>query len=289
MIQFREIEEGVKMKVCKKILVRILIFFFLAVTLLVTLGPFLWVLFASFQTNKEILDFTLGFPSGVQIKNYTTAFQLAPIVRYYFNSIFITFFGVTINLIAMGMAAYVLSRFQFRGQNLIRLLFSMGLLIPGAALLLPLYTSVSAVGLYDSMWGLIIVYVGFGIPQSLFIISSYYKTIPKEMEESAYLDGAGFVRTYITIIMPLARPSFATAGVMQFLLCWNEFQFALTLTTGDRSRTLPIALYYFKSSFASDYGAMFAAIVLVSLPSIIVYIILQKYVVTGMVAGAVKG
>ena len=123
----------------------------------------------------------------------------------------------------------------------------------------------------------------------LFILSSYYKTIPREMEESAYLDGAGFVTAYLHIILPLARPAFATAGVMQFLLCWNEFQFALTLTTGHQSRTLPIALYYFKSAFASDYGAMFAAVVLVSLPSIIVYVILQKHVVSGLVAGAVKG
>ncbi len=113
--------------------------------------------------------------------------------------------------------------------------------------------------------------------------------IPWEMEESAYLDGCGFFQTWVRIILPLAKPAFATAGVMQFLLCWNEFQFALTLTSGHDSRTLPIALYYFKSAFASDYGAMFAAIVLVSIPSIIVYVIMQKYVNAGLVAGAVKG
>lgn len=277
------------MKILKKAVGKIFIVLFLSIVVLVSLGPFLWVFISSFQTNKEILGFTIGFPNGVHIKNYGTALRIAPIIRYYFNSIFVAFFGVTINLFTMGLAGYVLSRFHFRGQNLIRLLFSVGLVIPGAALLLPLYTSINAVGLYNNMWGLIIVYVGFGIPQSLFIISSYYKTIPIEMEESAYLDGAGFFETYIKIIMPLAKPAFATAGVMQFLLCWNEFQFALTLTTGDQSRTLPIALYYFKSAFATDYGAMFAAIVLISMPSIIVYIALQKYVVTGMVAGAVKG
>ncbi len=277
------------MKTLKKVLSKSFIFIFLAFSLTVTLAPFLWVLFASFQTNREILNFTLGFPSGLNVKNYAKAFQIAPIAQYYGNSILVTFFGIILNLIIMSMAAYVLSRFQFRFQGLIRTMFSMGLLIPGAALLLPLYTSVSAVGLYDSLWGLIVVYVGFGIPTSLFILSSYYKTIPKEMEESAYLDGAGFVTAYLHIILPLARPAFATAGVMQFLLCWNEFQFALTLTTGHQSRTLPIALYYFKSAFASDYGAMFAAVVLVSLPSIIVYVILQKHVVSGLVAGAVKG
>ena len=277
------------MKTVKKVLSKLFIFLFLSAALVVTLGPFLWVFFASFQTNREILSFTLGFPSGLNIKNYAKALQIAPIAQYYHNSIIVTFFGIIFNLLIMSMAAYVLSRFQFKMQGLIRTMFSMGLLIPGAALLLPLYTSVSTVGLYDSVWGLIVVYVGFGIPTTLFILSSYYRTIPREMEESAYLDGAGFVRTYLYVILPLAKPAFATAGVMQFLLCWNEFQFALTLTTGHQSRTLPIALYYFQSAFASDYGAMFAAVVLVSLPSIIVYVILQKQVVSGLVAGAVKG
>jgi raffinose/stachyose/melibiose transport system permease protein len=133
------------------------------------------------------------------------------------------------------------------------------------------------------------VYTAFGIPTSVFVISSYFLTIPREMEESAYMDGAGFFKTYSIIILPLARPAFATAGIMQFLLCWNEFQFALTLTTGHEARTLPVALYYFKSAFASDYGAMFAAIILVSLPSIIVYVFLQKQVVSGLASGSVKG
>jgi raffinose/stachyose/melibiose transport system permease protein len=197
--------------------------------------------------------------------------------------------GVILNLTVMSMAAYVLSRFNFKLRNLVRAFFAMGLLIPGAALLLPLYTSIRAVGLYNNAWGLIVVYTAFGIPVSVFIMSSYFLTIPKEMEESAYIDGAGFLKTFTIIILPLARPAFATAGIMQFLLCWNEFQFALTLTTGHEARTLPVALYYFKSAFASDYGAMFAAIVLVSLPSIIVYSVLQKQVVSGLAAGSVKG
>jgi raffinose/stachyose/melibiose transport system permease protein len=120
-------------------------------------------------------------------------------------------------------------------------------------------------------------------------MSSYFLTIPKALEESAYIDGSGFLRTFVVIILPIARPAFATAGIMQFLQCWNEFQFALTLTTGHASRTLPVALYYFKSAFASDYGAMFATIVMVSLPSIIVYILAQKQIVSGLAAGAVKG
>lgn len=273
----------------KKLLSRTGIFLFLLFIAIVSMGPFLWVFLASFKTNREILSFSIGFPSGIHFKNYATAFKIAPIPKYYVNSLIVTFFGVILNLIIVGLAAYVLSRFMFKGQKLIRTMFSFGLLVPSAALLLPLYTSISRIGLYNRYGGLILVYIGFGTTQTLFILSSYFKTIPREMEESAYMDGSGFLTTLVRIILPLARPAFATAGIMQFLLCWNEFQFALTLTTGHEARTLPIALYYFKSAFASDYGAMFAAIILVSIPSIVVYIFSQKLVVNGLVAGSVKG
>jgi raffinose/stachyose/melibiose transport system permease protein len=255
----------------------------------ISVVPFLWVLVSSVKTNREILTFSFGFTNGVHWQNYSNAFKIAPIARYFGNSIFVTLFGILLNILIMSMSAYVIARFDFKLKTFFRLLFAMGLLIPGAALLIPLYTTIKAVGLYNNVWGLILVYTAFGIPTSVFIMSSYFLTIPKEMEESAYIDGAGFVRTFAVIILPLARPAFATAGIMQFLHCWNEFQFALTLTTGHEARTLPVALYYFKSAFASDYGAMFAAIVLVSLPSILVYIFLQEQVVSGLAAGSVKG
>mgnify|MGYP003259584297 FL=1 len=113
-------------------------------------------------------------------------------------------------------------------------------------------------------------------------------TIPKELEESAYLDGSGFFKTFSLIVIPIAKPALGTAAVLEFLVAWNEFQFALTLTASNSNRTLPIALYYFKSQFASNYGAMFAATILVIIPSIIVYIALQEQVVSGLSAGAVK-
>ncbi|MDR1470411.1 MAG: carbohydrate ABC transporter permease [Spirochaetaceae bacterium] len=271
----------------KRGLLSIPVFVFLILLVIISVGPFLWVALSSFKTNREILTFSMG--GAFHIRNYSNAFRIAPIARYFVNSVVVTGFGIVLNLLFMSMAAYVLARFEFRFRGLVRSIFALGLLIPGAALLLPLFISVKAMGLYDTRAGLILVYIAFGIPTSVFIMSSYFLTIPKALEESAFLDGSGFLRTFAVIILPLARPAFATAGIMQFLHCWNEFQFALTLTTGHASRTLPVALYYFKSAFASDYGAMFAAIVVVSLPSIIVYILAQKQIVSGLAAGAVKG
>ncbi len=144
-------------------------------------------------------------------------------------------------------------------------------------------------GFYDQLLGLIICYAAFSLPVSMYILTSYYLTIPLELEEAAYIDGAGFYYTFWRVIFPLAKPAMATCGVLAFLGAWNEFQIAMTLTSSTEKRTLPIALLYFKSQFASDYGAMFAATMVVIIPSIVVFILLQKQVTEGLVSGAVKG
>lgn len=266
-----------------------MLFIFLGSIMLLSLVPFLWVFFSSFKLNPEILSADFFFPTGLHLKNYIGAFKLSPIAQYYGNSIFISTAATILNLLVMGMAGYILARAAFRMKSFFRAMFSMALLVPSAALLIPLYTTVKSVGLYDTKWGLILVYAAFGIPTTLFILSNYFSEIPRELEESAYIDGAGFLYTFIHIMLPLAKPAFATAGVLQFLTCWNEFQFAVTLTTGHESRTLPVALYYFKSAFASDYGVMFAATVLISLPSILIYIFMQRQIISGLTSGAVKG
>ena len=273
------------MNIFKLSMTKLFRFLFLSIIILLCIAPFLWVFASSFKLNPEILSSKFGFPTGLHIKNYANA----PIAQYYVNSIIVGIGATLLNLAVMGMASYILSRVVFRFKTFFRMMFSTALLIPGAALLIPLYSTVKAGGLLDTKLGLIIVYAGFGIPTSLFIISGYFLALPRELEESAYIDGAGFFYTFTRIILPLAKPAFATAGILQFLTCWNEFQFALTLTTGHESRTLPVALFYFKSSFASDYGAMFAATILISLPSIAIYMLLQKQVISGITSGAVKG
>lgn len=272
-----------------KLLLTGLKYAFVLTIIVLSIGPFLWVLLSSFKTNAEILTYSIGWPESFRISNYLMAFKIAPLARFYLNSVIVGVFGTLLNLIILGMSAYALSRFDFKGKKILVAIFSLSLLIPGAAMLQPLYLTVNTLGLYDRLIGLIIVYAGFGLPASLYILSSYFLTIPREMEESAYLDGASFFRTFLNIILPISKPGFGTAAVLQFLLCWNEFQFAITLTTGNKSRTLPLALYYFKSQFASDYGVMFAATVIVIIPSIIVYVLLQEQVVSGLAAGAVKG
>ncbi len=272
-----------------KAIQKILIGLFLTIIVVISIVPFIWVLFSSFKTNSEILSAGMGFPTGMHLSNYATAFKLAPILTFYKNSIVVGILATIVNLFVCSMAAYVVVRCNFKAKGLVTLMFSLGLIIPGAALIQPLYTILNAGHMYNTLTGLVLVYTALGMPTTFYIMVSYIKTIPFTLEEAAYIDGSGFFRTFVQIVLPITRPAFATAGVIQFLLAWNEFQFALTLTGSTEKRTLPIALYYFKSAFASDYGAMFAATVVVAIPSIIAFILLQKQVIAGLAAGSVKG
>lgn len=272
-----------------KIFSAILKYMYLTIIVGVSVVPILWVLISSFKTNLEILNSALSLPAIPRIQNYIHAYSLAPIGRLFINSVFVSVIGTLLTLLIIGLSSYVISRFEFFGKKILIIFFSMTLLIPGAALLIPIFSTINKLGLYDNIFSLIIVYAGFGIPATMYILTSYYLTIPREMEESGYIDGSSFSSTFFRLILPIARPGFATAAILQFLLCWNEFQFALTLTTGNASRTLPLALYYFKSQFATNYGSLFAVVVIVIIPSIIIYMFLSEQVVSGLASGAVKG
>lgn len=261
---------------------------FLLFIVITSVGPIIWVFISSFKTNSEIMTSVIGFPSGLKFKNYVNAFSMAPLTQFYMNSVIISIVATFLNVAVFSMAGYIMSKADFKMKKLVIILFSLPIMVPGVALLQPLYSTLNWVHLYNTRTGLIIVYAAFGLTTTFYIMTSYFRTIPSSLEEAAYIDGSGFVRTFVQIVLPLAKPALATVTILEFLLCWNEFQFALTLTTGNSKRTLPIALYYFKSAFASDYGAMFAATILVIIPSITVYILLQKQIISGLASGSVK-
>ena len=227
----------------KKAVSKIFIFLFIGFIIVISVAPLLWVVFSSFKTNREILSGSAGLPAVFSFKNYGDAMRLAPIPQFYLNSLIVAVSATVLNVFLLSMAAYVIARFKWRMKGFFRMMFSVGLLIPGAALLQPLYQVMTTVRLHDTLFGLILVYIAFGLPTTVYVMTSYFKTIPLELEESAYLDGSGFFRTFSTIILPLAKPAMGTAAVLEFLVAWNEFQFALTLTSSNQNRPIPIALY----------------------------------------------
>lgn len=263
------------------------LFFLFIIT--ISLFPFLWALMSSFKTNREILSSPFSLPTSLSPQNYASALKMAPIGTFYINSIIISLASVALILIVYSMSAYVFARYAFRGKGILFGVLSSSLLIPTTAIIYPLYMTILRLGLYNTKAGLILIYVAFSLPISLFILRSYFLSLPPNIEEAARVDGAGFVRTFVHIVLPIARPGLASAGILAFFRVWNDFLIALTMTTGTRHKTLPVAIEYFNSMLGSDFGALFAAVVMVVTPSIVIFLVMQRQIVAGLVAGAVKG
>ena len=194
-----------------------------------------------------------------------------------------------LNVLFLAMAAYVFARSRFRGKNLLYFILSLSLVVPTTALLQPVYSVVNTMGLYDTKMGLILVYTAINMPMSLLILRGTFQSIPRALEEAAYLDGAGFLRTFFQIMLPCAKGGLTSAAVLTFLNSWNEFTFALMLTNGQDARTLPLSLSYFTAQFSFNYTAMFAAVTIAVIPSIVVFAVFQEQVVSSLTAGSVKG
>jgi len=277
------------MKISSNIFTLSLKYLFILIVVIITLYPFLWISISSFKSNREIFTTPSSLPKHPSLRGYEVAFNVSPLGKYYLNSILITSLTTVITIFLTTMSGYALARFNFRSRNLIIIIFSSALLVPTFALAYPIYMVIKYFHLIDTKAGLIFVYSALGLPVRLFVIRSYFLTIPVDIEESAYLDGAGIFLTFWRIMVPLAKPGIATAATITFIDTWKEFFFALLLTTSDRARTLPLSLNYFVHFFSFDYRALFAAMVVVTLPTILVFIFMQEQVISSLAVGALKG
>lgn len=268
---------------------RVFSYLFMALCVLVALFPIVWVVLSSFKTNREILSNGLQLPSTFSFSGYKQALEMAPILKFFVNSLIVSFASTALNVFILAMAGYVFAKKKFRFKNLIFGILSLSMVIPSTALMSPVYTVITKLHLYDTKMVLILVYTALNMPISLMILRSAFAAIPTELEEAAYIDGAGFFRTFWQVMMPCAKGGLASAAVLAFLGSWNEFTFALLLTSSTSTRTLPLSLSYFTSQFSFNYTAMFAAITIAVLPSIIVFSIFQEQVCSSLTAGSVKG
>ncbi|RKX71948.1 MAG: carbohydrate ABC transporter permease [Spirochaetes bacterium] len=262
----------------------VLIFFFTF-----TFIPLLWLLISSFKTNLELQLKPFAMPKIWQFTNYANAVKISGLPRLFLNSIMISTVSTGLTMIVTSMAGFVFSRerFPFR-QGLLNLILA-GVLVPIIALMAPYFRLTNALGIYDSIWALIFTYTAINIPISTFLLYGFMRTLPRELEEAAIMDGTGFVGRYWRIILPLTKPGIVTAGTFVFLFSWNEFIYAMLLTSRPAVRTLQLGIRFFTSQFFTDYTSMFAAIVLTMLPTIIIYIVLHEQIIKGMTSGALKG
>ena len=251
--------------------------------------PLIWVLLSSFKTNMEIMSSAFSIPRTPSFIGYRIAMETAALHQRFFTSLIVASSATIASIGIYGMAGYALSRFKFRLRGAIFALLISSILIPTNAMIQPVYTVIKGLGLYDTKLALILVYTGFAMPVCLFLLRSYFLSIPTEMEEAAYLEGAGFFRAFWSVILPMTRPVLASASVLTFIASWNELLYALMLTSSERNRTLPLTLKYFTQMFTFNYPPMFAALVISILPSITIYVIMQEQIMESVVAGSIKG
>jgi raffinose/stachyose/melibiose transport system permease protein len=257
--------------------------------IMVTLMPLIWLLSSSLKTSLEIETGGFGMPAVLQFQNYLHALKVANLPMLFMNSVFVALFAVLLNILVSSLASFVLSRERFPGRNLVYIILTAGVLIPLISFLVPYFILVNRLGLYNTLYSLIMVYAAVNIPVSIFLITTFMKAIPKELEEAAIIDGCSFGARFWRIILPLSQSGLVTAGTFCFIYAWNEFVLAMLFTSDVKSRTVQLGIRFFQSQFLTDYGPMFAAIVIAMAPTILVYILLHNKIISGLTAGAVKG
>jgi raffinose/stachyose/melibiose transport system permease protein len=238
--------------------------------------PIIWILYSSFKTTKEFALSIISLPSQIHLINYLNVFTKTQMLVYFTNSFFISTIAVVLILGIGFVTGYLLARYSFKGRNIIYVLFLFGMIVPVHGLLIPLFIQFKLIGLLDKRITLLFPYVAFGLPLAIFLIESFIRTIPIEIDEAAYIDGSSVYRTMAQIIFPICRPVIATVIILAFLNAWNEFPFALVLLKSEKLKTVPIGLASFSGMYNANYPGMMAALVIAIAPIIIIYLFFSK-------------
>ena len=250
----------------------------LAVWSIIVIVPFLWVVLSSFKTTKEILASPFSLPAHWQFDNYAHAWTDAGIRQFFLNTVIVVGAALVLVMLLGSMCAYVLARFKFPGSRFIYYLMLAGLTFPIFLAIVPLFFILKNIGLINTLPGLIMVYVAFALPFTVFFLYAFFKTLPDDVYEAAQIDGAGEWRAFFRIMLPMARPGMAAVAIFNFLGLWNQFLLPVALNT-DQSRyvlTQGMASFASQAGYAVDFGALFAAVVITVVPVLIVYVIFQR-------------
>jgi ABC-type glycerol-3-phosphate transport system permease component len=258
--------------------------------------PMVWVAYSSLKDDDQIFRDTFALPAlgALRTDNYARAWSEAHFGEYFFNSVLVTVSSVVL-IVALGsMAAYALARFYHPASRVVFGLILAGLTIPAQLAVVPLFFELRAVGLLNSRLGLILVYTANGLPFAIFILSGFFKALPRSLHEAAIVDGCGEFDAFRRVLLPLARPALVTVAIFQFIGVWKEYFYAFMLVSGDTTgdaRTIPLGLANLSiaAEYRTEYGMLFAGIMLVTIPILVVYVLLQRHIVRGIAAGALKG
>ncbi|MET7312796.1 MULTISPECIES: carbohydrate ABC transporter permease [unclassified Streptomyces] len=252
--------------------------------------PLLWAVMASFKTDDSILSTPWALPDKLHFENWSRAWSQAHMSDYFFNTVIVVGGSLIGTLLLGSMAAYVLARFDFPGNRFLYFLFIGGMSFPIILALVPLFFVMNNMGLLNTVHGLILVYIAYSLPFTVFFLTSFFRTLPTSVAEAAMLDGASHTRTFFQVMLPMAKPGLISVGIFNFLGQWNQYMLPTVLNTEPDHRVLSQGLVELATSqgYKGDWSGLFAGLVMAMLPVLAAYIIFQRQVVAGLTAGAVK-
>lgn len=267
--------------------------FILLVTIFVALlflFPIYIAVLTSFKSPMEIASSILALPESLNFSNYIDGMKESQFAKSLLNSVLVTFPAVFMIVLFSAMGGYAIARYS-RKSNLLRLMdkiYLSSLMIPFQVIMIPVYKTFKDLGLLNSLFGMILMLTGYSIAYPTFLIVGFVKSVPREMEEAAMIDGCGPYRSFFEIVLPLLKPIVATVAALHVMWLWNDYNIAVILLQKDAIRTLTVKQYYFFSEFSANYGMAFAAAIVCMIPILVFFICMQKYLVEGISAGAVK-
>lgn len=260
----------------------------LGLVLILYILPFVFVILNSFKTTKEIVANPLSLPTNINFNNYIGAYNKMGYSHAFINSLIITICSVGLIIVFSSMAAYIIVRRNWKFTQYLFFIMVASMIIPFQGIMIPLVKIYGSLGMLNSKWALIYMYLGFGSALAVFMYHGFIKVIPLELEEAALVDGASKFRIFTTIIFPLLKPTTMTIAILDILWIWNDFLLPSLVLIGEKERTLPLSTFYFYGTYTRDYGLSMAGLMLTTIPVIIIYIFAQKHIIEGVVAGSIK-
>ena len=279
------------MKISAMKIKKTLIYLFLAVFTFIQIFPFYWLVTFSFKSNTEIFDSNnlVGLPKVWHLENFSKALMGGEILRYLLNSVFYAAVTVVVSTLLASMVAYAINRMYWKAKGIVAAIFSLGIMIPVQATLLPLFQGLDRLGIRGGYLGLMLPYITFAMPMTVMILGGFFKALPREIEEAACIDGCNIFNMFFRIIFPMIRPGIATSCIFAFLNTWNELLFANTFVWQAKYKTLPVGIMSFVGEHSTNWGIIGAGMVIATLPTVLIYLLLSKQVQESFTVGAVKG
>ncbi|HEY4203209.1 MAG TPA: carbohydrate ABC transporter permease [Devosiaceae bacterium] len=252
------------------------------------LFPIIIMIMSGFKTQAEIFNSPFGIPNFGNLSNYLTIWTQTNFLRYLMNSFLITGSSIVLILVLGTMAAYAVARYEFFGSSFVLLFFLAGLTLPLKLAIIPLFILMRDLSILNNQLSLICVYVAMGLPSTVFIMTSFIRTLPNELEDAARMDGASELRIMWSVMLPLARPAMVIAAIQNLVPIWNDFFFPLIFIQNDNLKTLPQGMTAFMGQYTTNFGALYAGLTLSAAPIIVIYILLSRQFINGMTQGAIK-